>query len=233
MVEIREGARRGVTRTDWLDSRHTFSFGHYYDPSQVGFSVLRVINDDKVLPAGGFPTHPHHDMEIFTYVLEGALAHKDSMGNGSVIRPGEVQLMSAGTGVTHSEFNQSTSEIVHLLQIWIEPASRGLVPSYQQKAFEDYQKRGKLKLIISPTAEADSLKIHQDVCVYGGLFDGDERAELSLHSGRSAYVHVARGKVIVNSQELKAGDGLKLRDERKLEVSRGAGAEILLFDLPG
>lgn len=230
-IEIRRAADRGVAEHGWLSSRHTFSFAHYYDPAQVGFSDLLVINDDRVASGTGFGTHPHRDMEIFSYVLEGALEHKDSMGTGSVIRPGDVQLMSAGTGVAHSEYNHSQTEGVHFLQIWLLPDAKGVKPEYQQTNFSAEEKRGRLRPIITPQGEAGSLRVHQDVRVYAGLFDGAETTTLELAKGRYAYVHVARGSVEVNGLRLDEGDGLKLRGVEKLTFSAGDDAEVLAFDL--
>ena len=231
MIDVRQANARGVANLGWLQSRHTFSFGHYHDPAQQGFSDLLVINDDRVAPAQGFGAHPHRDMEIFSYVLEGALEHKDSMGTGSVIRPGDVQMMSAGTGVRHSEFNHSPEEGVHFLQIWIVPGRRGVEPRYQQVHFSPADKRGQLRLIISPEGAQGSLAVHQDAQVYAGLFDGDETATLTLPPGRYAYIHVARGSIEVNGQRLGEGDGARVRDERELTFSGGEDAEVLVFDL--
>lgn len=231
MFDVTQANTRGLANHGWLSSRHTFSFGHYYNPNQVGFSDLRVINDDRVAPGQGFGKHPHNDMEIFSYVLEGALAHKDSMGTGSVILPGDVQLMSAGTGVAHSEFNDSQSEGVHFLQIWIVPAQRGTEPRYQQRNFSTEEKRGRLRLVLSPDGAEDSLQIGQDARVYAGLFDGAETATLSLPPQRYAYVHVARGTVSLNGQVLREGDGVRIRQEDQLVFSDGQDAEVLVFDL--
>jgi redox-sensitive bicupin YhaK (pirin superfamily) len=231
MFEIRSADDRGLADFGWLKSRHTFSFGHYHDPKQEGFSDLLVINDDRVTPGRGFGTHPHRDMEIFSYVLEGALEHKDSMGTGSVIRPGDVQMMSAGTGVRHSEFNSSATEALHFLQIWIVPGAKGVAPRYQQVHFAPEEKRGRLRLIISPEGTGGSLAVHQDARVYAGLFDGGEQASLALDADRYAYVHVARGSVEVNGQRLAEGDGVRVRDVRQLDLARGEGAEVLVFDL--
>jgi redox-sensitive bicupin YhaK (pirin superfamily) len=231
MLEIRSATDRGIADFGWLKSRHTFSFGHYHDPEQEGFSDLLVINDDRVTPGRGFGTHPHRDMEIFSYVLDGALEHKDSMGTGSVIRPGDVQMMSAGTGVRHSEFNSSATDALHFLQIWIVPGRKGVAPRYQQVHFAPEEKRGRLRLIISPEGTGGSLTVHQDARVYAGLFDGAEQASLSLDAGRYAYVHVARGSVELNGQRLAEGDGVRVRDVRQLELARGEGAEVLVFDL--
>ncbi|VVE86541.1 pirin family protein [Pandoraea bronchicola] len=231
MLDIRKAADRGVADHGWLSSRHTFSFANYYDPKQVGFSDLLVINDDRVAPAQGFGKHPHRDMEIFSYVLEGALEHKDTMGTGSVIEPGDVQLMSAGRGVAHSEFNHSPTSPVHFLQIWIVPNQTGIAPEYQQQHFTPEEKRGRLRMIISPDGSDNSLHIHQDARVYAGLFDGDESATLTLAPNRYAYVHVARGSVSVNGVALGEGDGVRVRDETALTLSNGTGAEVLVFDL--
>ncbi len=231
MIELRAADARGTANLGWLNSRHTFSFGHYRDPAQQGFSDLLVINDDRVAPAQGFGAHPHRDMEIFSYVLEGALEHKDSMGTGSVIRPGDVQMMSAGSGVRHSEFNHSQDASVHFLQIWIVPNRKGVEPRYQQQHFTDADKRGRLRLIISPDGAQGSLGVHQDARVYAGLFDGAESASLTLEAGRYAYVHVARGSVTLNGQTLREGDGVRVRDERELHIEGGSDAEVLVFDL--
>lgn len=231
MLEPRRAAERGVANFGWLDSRHTFSFGDYHDPKQAGFSDLLVINDDRVQPGMGFGTHPHRDMEIISYVLEGALEHKDSMGTGSVIRPGDVQIMSAGTGISHSEFNHSRQEVVHFLQIWILPKRRGVAPRYQQKAIASAEKRGRLRLIVAPDADDGALAVDQDARVHAGLFDGVEQARFPLPAQRQAYLHVARGALRVNDIAMQAGDGARIRDERMLSFDHGQGAEILLFDL--
>lgn len=231
MIEIRTSAQRGHAQFGWLDSRHSFSFGQYYDPQQLGFSDLIVINEDRVSPGRGFDTHGHRDMEIFSYVLEGALEHRDSMGTGSVIRPGDVQMMSAGTGVRHSEFNGSREEPVHFLQIWIVPDRSGVAPRYQERHFSAADKRGRLRLIISPDGAEQSLSVYQDARVYAGLFDGEERQDFVLPENRYAYVHVARGTVEVNGKTLVAGDGMRLRDVREVTFARGQDAEVLLFDL--
>ncbi len=230
-MEIRRASERGSAEFGWLHSRHTFSFGQYRDPKQMGFSDLLVINDDRVEPGQGFGTHPHRDMEIFSFILEGALAHRDSMGTGSTIYPGEVQMMSAGTGITHSEFNASQQELVHFLQIWVVPDKKGVAPRYQQKQFPDAEKRGRLRLVISPDGADGSLSVYQDTRVYSGLFDGAESAELRLAPDRFGYVHVARGEIAVNDELLQTGDGARLRREQRLYLSRGRGAEVLLFDL--
>jgi redox-sensitive bicupin YhaK (pirin superfamily) len=231
MLTLRKAAQRGLADHGWLKSFHTFSFGHYRDAAQQGFSDLLVINDDRVAPAKGFGQHPHRDMEIFSYVLEGALAHEDTLGTGSVIRPGDVQLMSAGSGVAHSEFNASSEEPVHFLQIWIVPAVSGAEPRYQQEHFTPAQKRGRLQLIISETGDEGSLQVRQDAKVYAGLFDGDESASLTLGADRHAYVHVATGSLELNGHRLEAGDGVRVRQEQVLQLSNGAQAEVLVFDL--
>ena len=231
MIEVRRATDRGVTERGWLSSRHTFSFGGYHDPEQVGFSDLLVINDDRVVGGRGFGQHPHRDMEIFSYVLEGALEHKDSMGTGAVIRPGDVQMMSAGTGIAHSEFNHSRTDAVRFLQIWIVPDRRGVAPRYQQVHFSQDSKRGRLRLIISPDGRNGSLGVYQNVLVHAGLFDGAESHVLEIPDGRYAYVHVARGSVRVNGLALRDGDGARVREERSLIVSDGQGAEVLIFDL--
>lgn len=231
MIELRKAQDRGHADHGWLDSHHTFSFADYRDPRQRGFSDLLVINDDRVAPGQGFGTHPHRDMEIFSYVLEGALEHRDSMGTGSVIRPGDVQMMSAGTGVRHSEFNHSATEGVHFLQIWIVPGERGVAPRYQQQHFTEAEKRGRLRLIISPEGEDGALAVHQDARVYAGLFDGDEADTLTVGPDRHAYVHVARGAVTLNGERLSEGDGARVREAGALRFEQGQGAEVLVFDL--
>ena len=231
MFEVRKANERGIANHGWLDSRHTFSFGGYFDPRQQGFSDLLVINDDTVQPSRGFGTHPHADMEIFSYVLDGALAHKDSMGNGSIIKPGDVQMMSAGTGIQHSEFNPSPTEKVHFLQIWIVPNRKNVQPRYQQVHFEEDKKRGRLQLIISPGGQDGSLSVYQDVKVYAGLFDKDESAQLGLSKDRHAYVHVAEGDLEINGHRYHAGDGARIRQETELAFANGNQAEVLVFDL--
>ena len=233
MLEIRKSGERGYADHGWLKSRHTFSFADYYDSDHVEFGVLRVINEDRVAPAAGFGTHAHRDMEILSYVLEGELEHRDSMGNGSVIVPGDVQRMSAGTGVLHSEMNPSVTQPVHFLQIWIRPDARGIPPSYEQKHFADSVRRGRLKLVASSDGADGSITLHQDVRVYAGLFNADEHAALQLGPGRKAYVHVARGRVRAAGIELHSGDGLKVTEARSIELSGGQAAELLVFDLPG
>lgn len=232
MLEIRNAADRGHAQHGWLNSHHTFSFAEYYDRRQMGWSALRVINDDTVQAGEGFGTHGHRDMEIISYVLEGALEHKDSMGSGSVIRPGDVQLMSAGTGVQHSEFNHSRTDPVHFLQIWIVPKFSGVKPNYQEKRYPEEEKRGKLRLVVSPDGQDGSLTIVQDARMFAGLLDGDEKIEQPLAAGRHAYVHVARGQLTLNGQPLSAGDGVKIADESLLTLADGKGAEVLVFDLP-
>ncbi|ALM83046.1 pirin family protein [Bordetella sp. N] len=232
MLTIRRSEERGYADHGWLKSHHTFSFADYYDRNHMGFGPLRVINDDHIGAGRGFGTHGHRDMEILTYVLEGAVAHKDSMGNGSTIRPGDVQRMSAGRGVLHSEFNPQADQGTHLLQIWIEPDVTGIVPEYEEKRFEEADKRGRLRLVASPDGAEGSVRIHQDAKLYVGLFEETEKAELTLGSGRRAWIHVARGSVVINDQALKAGDALAVQDESRLEISQGEGAEVLVFDLP-
>jgi len=231
MTELRKGQERGHAQHGWLDSFHSFSFADYYDPDHMGFGPLRVINEDRVQPGKGFGTHGHRDMEIISYVLDGELAHKDSMGNGSVIRPGDVQRMSAGTGVHHSEFNGSSDKPVHFLQIWIEPRSRGDKPSYEEKRFDDAAKRGQLRLIASPDGREGSVTVHQDANLYAALLDGNESVEFTQKPGRLTYVHVIRGAVDVNGQALVGGDAMKLTGEATVRITKGRDAEILLFDL--
>lgn len=231
MIDIRLSNERGHLNFGWLDTHHTFSFGQYRDAKQQGFSDLLVINDDVIEAGMGFGTHPHQDMEIFTYILEGALEHKDSMGTGSVIRPGDVQMMSAGTGIRHSEFNHSKDERVHLLQIWIVPNQRAVQPRYQEVHFNNTEKRGKLRLIISPDSAEGSLNVYQDVRVYAGLFNGDESAQLHLGENRYAYIQLASGTLEVNGVKLSAGDGARVRNESKLSFANGNHAEVLVWDL--
>ncbi|MEI2414634.1 pirin family protein [Orrella sp. JC864] len=232
MIALRRSAERGHANHGWLDTYHTFSFASYYDPAHMGFGPLRVINDDRIAAGRGFGTHGHRDMEIITYVLEGAVAHKDSLGSGSTILPGDVQRMSAGRGVLHSEFNPLPDQATHLLQIWIEPDVQGIEPEYEEKRYPDAEKRGRLRLVISPDGQDGSMRIHQDARLYVGLFDGQESARLALAPGRRAWVHVARGQVTVNGQALSGGDALALTDEAAVELSQGQGAEVLVFDLP-
>ena len=231
MIIVRKSEERGHVNLGWLDSYHTFSFDQYYDPRFMGFRSLRVINEDRVEAGRGFPTHGHRDMEIITYILAGALEHKDSMGTGSVIRPGDVQKMSAGTGVRHSEFNHSESETVHLLQIWIIPDEAGIKPEYQQKRFETEEKRGRLRLIVSPEGAEDSITIHQDARVYAALLDSAEQVTHSLKPNRHAWLQVARGSVELNGQTLNQGDGAAASNETELTIKGAESAEILLFDL--
>ena len=232
MNEIRRSSERGYADHGWLKSFHTFSFGDYFDPQHVEFGPLRVINEDRVVPGAGFGTHGHRDMEIISYVLAGELAHKDSMGNGSTIRPGDVQRMSAGRGVLHSEFNPSQIEPVHFLQIWIQPNEPGIAPSYEEKAFPIEEKRGRLRLIASPDRAQGSVLIHQNARVHAGLFSAGEQATLQVATGRRVYVHVARGKVTVNDVQLSAGDALRLTDATSVTLREGQDAEVLVFDLP-
>ncbi len=232
MLTVRKAEERGHANHGWLDTWHTFSFADYQDPREMGFGPLRVINDDKVQPGQGFGTHGHRDMEIITYVLEGALEHKDSMGNGSIIRPGNVQRMSAGTGVRHSEFNPSRDEGVHLLQIWIEPKITGVTPGYEEKQFGPAEKQGQLRLIASPDGREGSVTIHQDATVYASMLDGKDAVTHRLAPGRRAYVHVARGSVEVNGTPLTGGDGVKIANESTIELKDARVAEVLLFDLP-
>ena len=231
-MEIRRSAERGLAEHGWLKSFHTFSFADYHDPKHMGFGPLRVINEDRVQPGQGFGTHGHRDMEIISYVLEGGLAHKDSMGNGSTIKPGDVQRMSAGTGVRHSEFNASDKDLVHFLQIWIEPSQRGIEPGYEEKHFDDASKRGKLRLVASPDGADGSVRIHQDARLYATLVDGAESVTLEPAAGRLVYVHIARGAVSVNGTPLEAGDAVKLQgNDNKVRLDNGRKAEVLLFDL--
>ena len=231
MLTIRPASERGHAEHGWLDSHHSFSFADYYDPAHMGFRALRVINEDRVAPAKGFGTHPHRDMEIISYVLEGGLAHKDSLGTGSVIKPGDVQRMSAGTGVSHSEFNASQSEPVHFLQIWLVPSQRGIKPSYEQKSFSEADKRGRLRVVASPDAREGSVTIHTDAVLYSGLFHRGESAQLTLAEGRHAWVQVARGSLRVNGRELAAGDGAAISEVSQLELEGIERAEVLVFDL--
>lgn len=232
MITVRRSEERGRSKISWLNSAHTFSFSHYYDPAHMGFGCLRVINDDRVVASGGFDTHPHRDMEIISYVLSGALAHKDSMGNGSTIRYGDIQRMSAGTGVLHSEFNASSNEPLHFLQIWIIPDKLGYEPRYEQKYFSPEEKQGRLLLLASNTGHDGSIHIHQDVDMYAGRFDGDESAAFQLKPNRMAWLHVALGEITINGESYKEGDGLACTDQALLQLSDGKHAEIILFDLP-
>ncbi|PYU08915.1 MAG: quercetin 2,3-dioxygenase [Acidobacteria bacterium] len=231
MLAIRRSQERGHANHGWLDTHYTFSFSDYYDPEHVHFRTLRVINDDRVAGGGGFPMHPHRDMEIVTYVLEGGLEHRDSMGNGSVIRPGDVQRMSAGTGVTHSEFNASKTEPVHLLQIWMFPERKGIKPSYEQKAFSEADKRSRLRLVASPDGRDGSVTIHQDNEMYATVLRKGETVRHELKPERHAWVQVARGSVKLNGQELAEGDGAAISEEKAIELAGVKDAELLLFDL--
>jgi redox-sensitive bicupin YhaK (pirin superfamily) len=232
MLSSRKSEERGVTRLDWLDSRHTFSFGDYYDPAAMGFSVLRVINDDVVAARAGFPTHPHRDMEIITWVLSGALEHRDSLGNGSIIRPGDAQRMTAGRGVTHSEFNPSPDEPVRLLQVWILPDRRGLTPGYEQRNFAEADRRGRLRQIVSPDGADGSITIHQNARVYAGLLEAGAPTEQSLKPTRKAWLHIARGTVQANGMRLSEGDGAAIENEARIVIAATENSEVLLFDLP-
>ena len=231
MIQIRRSADRGHANHGWLDSRHTFSFADYHDPRFMGFRALRVINEDRVQPGRGFGTHPHRDMEIVSYVIDGALEHKDSMGTGSIITPGEVQRMSAGTGVTHSEFNHSKTDQVHFLQIWILPERAGLPPSYEQRAFPAGERRNVLKLVASRDGRNGSVTVHQNLDLYATLLASGAATELALRPGRHAWVQVVRGQVRANGEQLTAGDGAALSDERAVRIEAEAEAELLLFDL--
>jgi hypothetical protein len=232
MLTTRRAEDRGHANHGWLDSYHTFSFGSYYDPHHLGFSNLRVINDDTVAPGGGFATHGHNDMEIISYVLDGALEHKDSMGNGSVIRPGDVQRMSAGSGVTHSEYNHSSSDPVHFLQIWLEPNALGVEPGYDQTHFALEDRRGRFVLFVSPDGRDGSIATHQEALLYGTLLEAGDELGYPLDAGRRAYVHVARGSVSVNGEVLNTGDGLAIAEHEELRFAGIEAAEVLLFDLP-
>jgi redox-sensitive bicupin YhaK (pirin superfamily) len=233
MQQIRRAQDRGHANHGWLDSYHSFSFADYHDPNHVQFGPLRVINEDRVAPGAGFGTHGHRDMEIISYVLDGELAHQDSTGTSSTIRPGDVQRMSAGRGVMHSEFNGSRERPVHFLQIWILPNVQGIASGYEEKRFDAAEKRGRLRLIASPDRADGSVLIHQDARVYAGLLDGEEQAQLDLSPGRHAYVHVARGQLNANDVVLGPGDALKLSDTAQLKLHDGKDAEVLVFDLPG
>jgi quercetin 2,3-dioxygenase len=232
MITIRPSSERGHADHGWLNSHHSFSFADYHDEAHMGFGPLRVINEDRVQPGMGFGTHGHRDMEIISYVLDGELSHRDDMGNGSVIVPGDVQRMSAGRGVRHSEFNPSPDRPVHFLQIWIIPSEQGIPASYEQSHLTEEQRRGKLALLAAPAGKGGAVVIHQDARVYAGLFDGDESAALLIVAGRRAYVHVARGSVAVNGKALYAGDAAMLEGEREVRIDGGNQAEVLVFDLP-
>lgn len=231
MIAIRRSDERGHANHGWLDSHHTFSFGSYYDPRHMGFRALRVINEDRVTAGQGFGSHPHRDMEIISYVLDGELAHKDSMGTGSVMRRGDFQRMSAGSGVLHSEFNHSKTEPVHFLQIWILPEKAGIAPSYEQKRFEDEERKGRFRVVASPDGRENSLTVHQDVALYSALLGEGQDAALPLAPGRHAWVQVVRGAVTLNGQTLEAGDGAALSDEQALALRGRKDSEVLVFDL--
>ena len=231
MIQVRKSTERGHANHGWLDSWHTFSFSSYYDPEYMGFSSLRVINDDRIAAGAGFPTHPHRDMEIVTYLLEGALEHKDSMGNGSVIRAGEVQRLTAGTGITHSEYNASDSDPIRLLQIWIQPDQTGLTPGYEQKMFSAAEKQGRLRLVASADGRDGSVTIHQDANLHAGLLGTADKIRYTLAPGRRAYLQVARGEIQVNGLGLSEGDGAAITGEEEINLSTGTSAEVLLFDL--
>lgn len=233
MIRVRRANERGHFSNDWLNSRHTFSFGDYYDPQQMGVSALRVINDDRVMPGKGFATHAHKNMEIVSYVLEGELAHKDSMGNGSIIRPGDVQRMSAGSGVTHSEFNPSDKNPTHFLQIWLLPNKRDVEPGYQQKFFAPEDKSAQLRLLVSQDGRDGSISAHTDALMYSTILDGAHGLTHAIESERMVYVHVAKGEATIQGEQLSAGDGMSITDESKVLLSGDKGAEVLLFDLPG
>jgi redox-sensitive bicupin YhaK (pirin superfamily) len=233
MISVRHAAERGTANFGWLDSRHTFSFGDYHDPKQMGFGPLRVINEDRVSPGQGFGTHGHRDMEIISYVLEGALEHKDSIGTGSVIRPGDVQIMSAGTGIRHSEFNHSKTEPVHFLQIWVVPDRDGIAPRYEQKTFPDADKRGRLRLVGSSDGRDGSVVIHQDVKLFAAILKTGEQVTQALPTHRKGWLQVARGAVVMNGHDLHAGDGAAVEGEPAITVTANTdGTEILVFDLP-
>jgi quercetin 2,3-dioxygenase len=231
MLTLRKSQERGYADHGWLKSYHSFSFANYYDPQHMGFGNLRVINEDRIAPGTGFGTHGHRDMEIISYVLEGNLAHKDTLGNVKGIPPGDVQRMSAGTGVQHSEFNHAPDETTHFLQIWIEPNVTGIPASYEQKTFPDTEKRGRLRLVASADGAQGSVLIHADARVYAGLFDGGESYSLALDPSRKAYVHVARGEIDVNGKRLVTGDAAQLENESQLTLTNGKGAEVIAFDL--
>ncbi len=232
MITKRPSAARGHAQHGWLESRHTFSFADYYDPSQMGFSNLRVINEDRVAPGRGFGTHSHRDMEIISYVLEGSLEHKDSIGTGSVIRPGDVQRMSAGSGVAHSEFNASKIEPVHFLQIWLLPSARGTAPSYEQKTFGPEEKRARLRVVASPDGRDGSVTVHADAVLHAGLFETAERANFALTAKRQAWVQVARGQVMLNGELFSEGDGAAVTQEAEITIEGVDSSEVLVFDLP-
>jgi redox-sensitive bicupin YhaK (pirin superfamily) len=231
MIHIRRSEDRGLADHGWLHSQHSFSFAHYHDPEWMGWGNLRVINEDHIAPGTGFGTHGHRDMEIISYVLQGELAHKDSMGNVKGIPPGDVQRMSAGSGVMHSEFNHAPNATTHFLQIWIEPNVRGIAPSYEQKTFNTAEKTGRLRLVASSDGAQGSVTLHADAALYAGLLDADQRAQVAIAPGRKAYVHLVRGALKVNGQALKTGDAAVMADETQIELSDAQGAEVLVFDL--
>jgi len=231
VIRLRRSDERGHFDHGWLDTRHTFSFGDYHDPAHMGFRSLRVLNEDRVKPGQGFPTHSHRDMEIVTWVLDGALEHRDSLGNGSVIRPGEAQRLSAGTGITHSEFNHSASDPLHFLQIWIVPVARGLPPGYEQRSFPEAQRRGRFRLVGSPDGRDGSVTIRQDADLFATLLSRGQAVTHALRSDRHAWVHVARGEIELGDQVLKGGDAAIVSGEPDFEVSSGTDSEVLLFDL--
>jgi hypothetical protein len=231
MLTLRRSQERGYANHGWLKSHHSFSFAGYHDPAHMGFGALRVINEDRVAPGAGFGTHGHRDMEIISYVIDGGLAHRDSLGNGSVLKAGDVQCMSAGRGVLHAEYNGSTEQPVHFLQIWIEPNILGTEPGYEEKHFAAADKRGQLRLIASEDGAAGSMRMQQDAKLYAGLLDGDESASMALQLGRQAYVHLIRGRLRVNGELLQAGDAAMLTDTDTLVLDQGDGAEVLVFDL--
>jgi len=232
MITVRKSNERGYADHGWLQSFHSFSFADYYDPAHMGFGPLRVINEDRVAPGSGFGTHGHRDMEIISYVLDGELAHKDSMGNGSVIRPGDVQRMSAGSGVRHSEYNHAKDRTTHFLQIWIEPNVTGIAPGYEEKRFSDADKQGRLRLIASPDGADGSVRIHQDARLYAARLAGGESLAADLPAGRLGYLHLVRGALTVNGVRLDGGDAAKMREETRLDIRAEGEAEVLLFDLP-
>jgi len=232
MQAIRRSSERGHVQLDWLDSKHTFSFGHYHDPRFMGFSTLRVINEDVIVPGGGFPTHGHQDMEIITYMISGTLEHQDSMGNKELIRPGELQRMSAGTGVRHSEYNASQSEPAHLLQIWIEPGAKSIAPGYEQKLVREWVQPGKLGLIVAPEGQGGALTMHTDARLYAGLLDPEGALEHKIPGGRSVWLHLVRGRIEVSGSVLETGDALAVREEALLSITAQEASEFLLFDLP-
>ena len=231
MIAFRDRMARGRSRTGWLDSRHSFSFADYHDPRQLGFRALRVINEDRVIPGAGFPAHRHQDMDILTYVLSGALEHKDSLGNGTVIRPGEVQRMSAGSGIVHSEFNPSQTEPVHFLQIWLIPERRGLPPSYEQKAFPLAERQGKLRLVAAPNAEDGALTLNEDARLFVANLAAGERVAHDIAPGRGLWLQVARGILVLNDTEMREGDGAAIESEKRIAIEADTDAELLLFDL--